>query len=328
MGRSDDGLFLNRNTTAVNFVTPVPAGDASMAWSESPVSQPVEGIETVLSWPDDPRRRDVSTVGAIDQTPTSHREVRGVATAGPGWARVQIAGRTARNTAASVPAAFSGSTDMAAAPAARTRPPPMELSFLPLRNTAPASSFAQESRLAVAASQSARVADAVRGASTAAVPPTVRRAPAASRSRSPSPKRRQPASARGTPARGPVAAPITLESLAVIVSSGFKDMDGKLGKIQKSVDGVSAVVSTHADKFNSMAVLAESVTIAQSATATAVAEMRAASEKTMAAAQGAIAGTSQKSTKAGAQEQRMRDRQQANAIKVSARFQHCSLVFL
>lgn len=37
------------------------------------------------------------------------------------------------------------------------------------------------------------------------------------------------------------------------MASGFKDVDGKLVKIQKAVDGVEWIVSTHAEKFNNMA---------------------------------------------------------------------------
>lgn len=46
---------------------------------------------------------------------------------------------------------------------------------------------------------------------------------------------------------------MTVESLASIMASGFKDVDGKLVKIQKAVDGVEWIVSTHAEKFNNMA---------------------------------------------------------------------------
>lgn len=313
------GFFYDRNAPGVIHGAPVAA--RGMTWSASPVSQGEEGTDTVLSWQDDPRRRDVRPVGAVGQAPAVYPRSGGVVPVGADCARGPAAVPTARYTASSVPAAFSGSSGGTVAPAARVgvppRRPPMELSFVPLRSTAPASSSALDSPNELADVQPTRVADGPRVAASAAVPPTGRRAPGASRSRSPSPKRRQSLSARGAPAAGHAATPLTLESFAAVVSSNFKNIDGKLGKIQKSVDGVSAVVSTHADKFNSMAVLAESVTAAQSATATAVAEMRAVSEKTMAVARGANAGTSQKSSKMGAQEQRARDLQQANAVKVS-----------
>lgn len=330
VGEPVDGVFYDMNAPGVINGTPASAGRASVPWSASPVSQGAEGTDTVLSWPDDPRRHDVRHVMPVQEAAAGLPSAGAVAPVAPVLARLPTAAARARYTASSRPAAYSGSTDTADATAAGRRVPPprapMELTFVPLRNAAPASSSALHSLPQLTAAQPAQVGIEARAASSGAVPPTGRRAPAAPRSRSPSPKRRTGGNARGAAGRAPAAVPVTLELLAGIVSSRFRGVEGKLGKIQKSVDGVSAVVSTHAEKFNSMAVLAESVTAAQSATATADAEMRVASERTIAAAQGGNAGTSQKSAKMGAQEQRIRDRQEANAVKVRFLSRECRFV--
>lgn len=320
---TNDGLFYSGPARPLlsGGVTDAPFFRGGVPWSASPVSQEEEGTDTVLSWPNDPRRRIVGNGRDAGHATTPGGPALGVFPSGAGVAGLPPATSPARYAASSPPAALSGSTDMASTPVVRGRAtrPAMHLSFLPLRSTAPSSSVGEDVGPPLMADGLDRVMPESPLAVTAGVPPSGRRPRAAPRTRSPSPKRRTAANARGARAAPSPPAPVTLESLAAIMASGFKDADGELVKIQKAVDGVSSIVSTHAEKFNNMAVLAESVTTAQGATASAVADLRATAAKIGSAGQGARAGASEKSSKLGTDEQRTRDRKQANAVKVCLR---------
>lgn len=54
----------------------------------------------------------------------------------------------------------------------------------------------------------------------------------------------------------------------------MKALDGKLNKLQSTVDCISSVASAEANKTNNLAVLAESMTAVQSATTSALAEFK------------------------------------------------------
>lgn len=286
--------------------------------SASPVSQEEEGTDTVLSWPGDPRRRVTGTGNVAGQAPLLRGPTAAAFPTGADVHGLPAAPVPARFVATSPPAALSGSTDTNVTPVPRGRAlrSGMELSFVPLRSSVPSSSTGLDVGTPSADAVLPRAVTETALPITAAVPPTGRRPRAPPRTRSPSPKRRPAVGARGALAAPSPPAPLTLERLAAIMASGLKDVDGKLVKIQKSVDGVSSIVSTHADKFNNMAVLAESVTSAQGATASAVAELRAAAGKIGTAAQGTHGGASEKSGTLGIEKQRARDRQQSNAVKV------------
>lgn len=320
---SSGGLFYNRTARTLLFNNDASASRVrgGPLWSASPVSQEEEGTDTVLSWPGDPRRRIVATGNVSGQAPLPGGPVPAVFPTGAGVGGLPAAPVPARFVASSPPAALSGSTDPPVTPVPRGRAPRagMELSFVPLRSTAPSSSTGYDVGPPSAEAVLPRAVTESPLAVSAAVPPTGRRPRAGPRTRSPSPKRRSAVSAREARAAPSPPAPLTLESLAAIMASGLKDVDGKLVKIQKTVDGVSSIVSTHAEKFNSMAVLAESVTTAQGATASAVAEVRAAADKIETAAQGTSTDVSAKGGKLAVEKQRARDRQQANAVKVCMR---------
>lgn len=323
MEGTHDGVFYRGTepTLLFNSYSPATAAYGGALWSASPMTQEEEGTDSVLSWRGDPRRRDAGTGRHGGRASTPGGPTLGDFRDGAGVSGLPHHTVPARYMASSTPAALSGSTDTPVTPLARghaTRPP-MELSFLPLRSTAPSSSTGQDVGPPSVAAALGRAMPESPPAVTAAVPPSGRRPRAAPRTRSPSPKRRSAVGARGARAVRSAPTPVTLESLAAMMTSGFKDVDGKLVKIQKSVDGVSSVVSTHADKFNNMAVLAESVTTAQGAATSAVAELRAAAEKIGTAGQGARTGLSEKSNKVDIEQQRTRDRQHANAVKVRCR---------
>lgn len=109
-----------------------------------------------------------------------------------------------------------------------------------------------------------------------APPPTRRgRGTQQQRSRSASPKRRagNPA-CRGIAASAGPPPPATLDTLAITLVVGLKALDGKLNKLQSTVDCISSVASAEANKTNNLAVLAESMTAVQSATTSALAEFK------------------------------------------------------
>lgn len=182
----------------------------------------------------------------------------------------------------------------------RGRAPPMELSIRPMRNggardssathtaTPPASLTGQANAPAAPSAAALAVpppasrstgAEQTLPARTAslATPPTGRRGRAGVRSRSPSPKRRGTAGSAGVrPAAAQPGAPVTLDAVVRTLAVGFKAVDNKLLRLQKSVDGISNVVGTSAGKLDNFSVLAQSVTSAQGVTAAALAELQAA----------------------------------------------------
>lgn len=101
------------------------------------------------------------------------------------------------------------------------------------------------------------------------------RAARQSRSRSASRKRRavNPGGRTTAVSAGPTLPP-TLDTLAVALAVCFKTLDGKLNKLQATVDGISSVASAESNKTDNLTVLAESMTAAQSATSTALAEFK------------------------------------------------------
>lgn len=114
-------------------------------WSASPVSQEEEGTDAVLFWPDDPRRRMVGARRGAGQAPAPKSLVVGPLRSGAVVGEVATAAVPARFAASSSPAAFLGSTNTQVNHVSRGRAmcPAMQLSFVPLRNTAASSSSGQ-----------------------------------------------------------------------------------------------------------------------------------------------------------------------------------------
>ncbi|KAK1863757.1 hypothetical protein I4F81_006311 [Pyropia yezoensis] len=196
----------------------------------------------------------------------------------------------------------------------RRRVPPMELDIRPMRNggapdsstthiaTPPASLTGQADAPAAPSAAApavpppaSRYTGAERSlparAASHATPPTGRRGRAGARSRSPSPKRRGTAGSAGVrPAAAQPGAPVTLDVVVRALAFGFKAVDNRLLRLQKSVDGISNVVGTSAGKLDNFNVWAQSVTSAQGVTAAALAELQAASSGNGSGSPAAAAG--------------------------------------
>lgn len=233
------------------------------------------------------------------------------------------------------------SSDSSSMPVAQARraAPPMDLTIQPMRNggdlessgtycTTPSSYLAEAavpaaapgwagaaptSAAAIPIPQQSRAARRGSGAT----PPTGRRARAGARSRSPSPKRRGTAG----PACGPAAAAqagthVTIDIVARAVAAGFKAVENKLVRLQKSVDGLSNVVGTSAGKLDNFRVLAQSVTTAQGVTTAALAELKAASNSAAGPSGGAGAGGSAQSAKEPVVDKDAIARAKADQVKV------------
>lgn len=196
----------------------------------------------------------------------------------------------------------------------RGRVPPMELNIRPMRNggapdsstthiatppaflTGQADASAAPSAAAPAVPPPAsRCTGAERSlparAASHATPPTGRRGRAGARSRSPSPKRRGTAGSAGVRSAGAQpGAPVTLDVVVRALAFGFKAVDNRLLRLQKSLDGISNVVGTSAGKLDNFNVLAQSVTSVQGVTAAALAELQAASSGNGSGSPAAAAG--------------------------------------